>query len=122
MSASLPTAPAESKSPMFGTASLVLAACTVVVPIVIMVFFTTKANEQPDQQGWGWLAALAVLAVGAIVAVVAAGFTSLLGTTAGALALARGERGAWRSAVGLLINFPVLLLTAFLAIIVWANR
>lgn len=112
--------PAEKKPPTFGTASLVLAAVTVVVPTIILAGFVAWASEEPTE-GWGWLAVLGLLAAGGLLAIVVGGFTSLLGSLAGGLALARGERGAWRSAIGLLINLPVLLIAAFLVVMALLN-
>jgi hypothetical protein len=59
---------------------------------------------------------------GFALAVAASGLSSLVGTIAGVVALARGERHRWRSVVALIVNVPVLVFVAFLVIAARAHN
>jgi hypothetical protein len=117
--------PLERKSATFGTASLVFAALTIILPVVMMLIFGQKADREsnaPDNGGYGPLVAIGLLLAGAAIGVIAAGLSSLVGTLTGAVALIRGERSQWRPVVGLIVNVPVLALVTFAAIALRANN
>jgi hypothetical protein len=113
----------EPKKPVFGTASAVFAALSVVLPVLIMLLFGREANQTADMherdQFWRWLG---LLLAGLIVSTLAAGLSGLLGTIAGAVALLRGEPKRWRAVVGLVVNAPIVAFVAFLFFVVRANN
>jgi hypothetical protein len=116
---------ADAKPASFGTASLVFAGLTVILPVVMMLIFGQKADREsnaPDNGGYGPLVAIGLLLAGAAMGVIAAGLSSLVGTITGAVALIRGERSQWRPVVGLIVNVPVLALVTFAAIALRANN
>jgi uncharacterized membrane protein YedE/YeeE len=112
----------EPKKPVFGTASVVFAALSVVLPVLIMLLFDREANQPTEHQRdqfWRWLG---LLIAGLIVSTLAAGLSGLLGTIAGAVALLRGEPKRWRAVVGLVVNAPIVAFVAFLFFVVRANN
>lgn len=121
MSAALP-APSETRGAPFGTASLVFAALTVVLPVAIG-FLTAHQLDRDEaaRQGNGW-GGLLILLLGVAGIVVAAGLSSAAGAAAGIVALARGERAVWRPVVGLVVNVPVALFALYLVVAAWTGR
>lgn len=114
----------DAKPASFGTASLVFAGLTVILPVVLMLIFGQKADREsnaPDNGGYGPLVAIGLLLAGAAMGAIAAGLSSLVGTVTGAVALLRGERHAWRPVVGLIVNAPVFLIVAYLVAVVRMN-
>jgi hypothetical protein len=116
---------AKGKPATFGTASLVFAVLTIVLPVLVMLAFGQKATREadsPEHGGWGGLVAIGLLFVGVVAAAIVSGLSSLAGTITGVVALARGERRVWRSVVGLVVNVPVLLVIAYTLIVVWISN
>jgi hypothetical protein len=112
----------EPKKPVFGTASVVFAALSVVVPVIIMLLFGREANQPTEHerdQFWRWLG---LLLAGLILSTLAAGLSGLLGTIAGVVALIRAEPKRWRAVVGLAVNGLIVAFVAFLFIVVRANN
>jgi hypothetical protein len=116
----LTPAPAAEKKPSFGTASVVCAGLTVLVPVLIMVFAGTRADRDTSDPSHVW-GPLAILVAGGILAVLAAGVTSAVGAVTGGIALARGERNRWLAVIGLIVNAPVALFVLYLVTAVRAN-
>jgi hypothetical protein len=132
MEAALP-APATDKKAIFGTTSLVFALLTVVLPVVVLIYFGLKAGDAmqpPDdpnrakdigEAGRGVLP-FAIAAAGVAFAIIASGVSSLVGTLTGVVALIRRERSVWRPIIGLIVNVPVTLFVLFLIIVAQANH
>jgi hypothetical protein len=116
--------PAENKPAIFGTASLFFAILTIALPVLMMICFGQKADQaehDPNQGGWGGLAAIFLLLLGVAFAGIVSGLSSVVGTVTGVVALVRGESHMWRPIVGLIVNAPVLVFVAFTAIVLWMN-
>jgi hypothetical protein len=111
----------EPKKPHFGIASLVFAALSVVLPVVIVLVVERQVDRDTHEQAKAWAPLIAVF-LGAILSAIAVGVTSLLGTITGGVALARGERQSWLAVVGLVVNVPILAFVAFLVVLVQASR
>jgi hypothetical protein len=96
----------------YGKLSVVCAALTIVVPIIIGLIFTgaEEVREQQGTAGNGW-AVLGRLIVTFFGAVLTAALLAAVGIVTGVASLARGERPAWFAAVGLLVCVPVVALT-----------
>jgi hypothetical protein len=118
--APLALAPVEGKKAAFGTASVVCAALTVFLPVLIMVFAGTRADKDTSDPTHVW-GPLAILVVGGAFAVLVAGLTSVFGSAAGGIALARGERNGWLAVIGLIVNAPVALFVLYLVAVVRTN-
>ena len=107
----------DTKPATFGTASLVFAGVTVLLPVIVMLFFGEKAPREEQAGGWGGLSAIFLVLVGLMFAALVSGLSALAGTITGIVALVRGEQSAWRSVVGLIVNAPIFVLVAFSAIV-----
>ena len=105
-----PISRSATRSATFGTASAVCAALTVLLPVVILLLLGAKAANEPNEKAREW-APLLVILVGGFLSLLASAITSVLGSVAGALALARRERSIWLAIVGLVVNGPLALLT-----------
>ena len=106
----------ETRSSAFGTASAVFAGLTLLLPIVTVAFFAVKATNDPNEQARAW-APLIILLAGGIVSLLLAGLTSVLGSIAGVIALARKERSTSLAVIGLLVNVPVALWAIYVFVI-----
>ncbi len=106
----------EKKPPTFGTVSLVFAVLTIILPLVTLLFFGQKAAQEERANAQGGLAGFLVVIIGVFFSAIVSGLSSLLGTLAAVVALARGERQTWRPIVGLIVNVPVLAVVAYTAI------
>ena len=106
-----PTSPSEARSSAFGAASAVCAALTLLLPVVIVLAIGAKVANDPNEQARAW-APLLVVMVGGFISLLASAVTSVVGSIAGAIALARRERNIWLAVVGMIVNGPL----AFLAI------
>jgi hypothetical protein len=106
---------------VFGVASAAFAGLTVLLPVLVMAFFINKAEREPNDPDhfWAWLSAVIV---GGGVSVVASGLSSLVGSIAGGVALARGERRGWLAGLGLVVNAPVLLFAIYLVAMAFFNN
>lgn len=114
----------ETDSPpaTFGTASLVFAALTVLLPAVAMLLFGEKAAREERAGPWGGLASLGVLLAGVFFSSVMAGLSSVAGTVTGAVALIRDEANSWRAVVGMMLCVPVALFLGFATALAMLNR
>lgn len=115
MSTAYPLEPAESseaKSSAFGTASAVCAALTLILPVFVMTWIGVKASNEPNEQARAWLPLL-VIFVGGFIGLMASGITSVLGTIAGTIALARHEPKRWLATTGLIVCVPIALFALF---------
>ena len=114
--------PAESKPATFGTASFVFAILTIVLPVLVMIFFGQKATQEGqaanNNADHGALVSLLLVLAGVVFAGIVSGLSSLVGTLTGVVALIRGESHAWRPVVGLIVNVPVFALFAYTVIAV----
>jgi hypothetical protein len=128
-----PTEPAKRKFPAFGTASLVFAILTVVLPVIVLISFGLKAEEAmqptPDdpnrakdigEAGRG-VVPFAIMLAGFALAVAASGLSGLVGTITGILALIRLERAVWRPIIGLIVNVPPALFFLYLVVMIAIN-
>lgn len=104
-----PTSSSQTRSAAFGTASAVCAVLTLLLPVVILFLVGAKAANEPNEQARAW-APLLVILVGGFLSLLASAFTSVVGSVAGAVALARRERNIWLAVVGLIVNAPIALL------------
>ena len=102
----------ETKSSAFGTASVVFAVLTVLLPVVFITFFAVKATNDPNEQARAW-APLIIVFAGGITSLLASGVTSVLGSIAGVIALVRNEPKSWLATAGLIVNVPVALFAIF---------
>lgn len=92
------------KRPVFGTASLVFTALVVVVPVLVVMFFSA-VDRVKGHTGWEAFVevVLAFLLAGLGILLAAVG-----GVVTGIIGLARGERSRWRAVLGLVLTAPIL--------------
>lgn len=114
------TLPVEGKKAMFGTLSVVFAALTVILPVLVVAFFSNEADKDTSDPTHFW-GPLALLIAGGILAVLVGGISGLLGTISGSVALIRREPIRWLAIVGLVVNIPVMLCVLFLFLFVRVN-
>jgi hypothetical protein len=107
-----PAEPSEVKSSAFGTASAVFAVLTILLPVFVMTWIGVKASNDPNERARDWLPVL-VIFVGGFIGLMASGITSVLGTIAGTIALARHEPKRWLATTGLIICVPIALFALF---------
>jgi hypothetical protein len=122
----------KGKGAIFGTASLVFALLTVVLPVIVMIYFGSKAaNALPPEnnnrakdigEAGAGLVPFAIALAGVGVAIVVSGVSSLVGTLTGVVAMIRREPKRWFAVIGLIVNVPVTVSVLFLILAVWANN
>lgn len=110
----------DSKRTSFGTASLVFAGLTIVLPVLVGLF-TGERLEHSEAAKRDWWGGLGIFVLGLLAAIAVAGLSGLIGTVTGIVALVRREGQSWRSVVGLLVNVPVVLFVLYLVVIARAN-
>ena len=112
---------AGARAPWFGTASLVFAVLTVVLPVLVMLSAAERADKDTSDPSHVW-GPFAILLGGGIIAVFLSGVSGALGTLTGGVALARGESSTWRAVIGLIVNVPAVLFVLYLVAVVRASN
>jgi hypothetical protein len=112
---------AGARAPWFGTAALVLAVLTLVLPVLIMLSAGERADKDTSDPSHVW-GPIAILIAGGVFAVFAMGVSGALGTLTGGVALARGEASTWRAVIGLFVNVPAVLFVLYLLAVVRASN
>lgn len=103
----------DSKAPTFGTASLVFAGLTIVLPVLVVLLTNYRLDHIGRNNHNGW-EGLGIVLLAVMAAVASAGLSGLVGSITGIVALARGEGQRWRSIIGLIVNVPVTLFVLYL--------
>jgi len=107
----------EPKRAYFGTASAIFAVLSVVLPVLIGVFFASRVEKETNEQAKAW-APLGAFFATMIVSFFADAITSVLGIVSGLIALGRREQWKWLAVVGLVVNVPIVLFLVYMLAVV----